>query len=55
MNNFPLFFIHIPKTAGSSFRVAAEQYFGSEATYFDYGNGSKETSESIETVNAEKV
>ena len=43
MNNFPLFFIHIPKTAGSSFRVAAEQYFGSEATYFDYGNGSKET------------
>ncbi|AMJ95901.1 hypothetical protein AVL56_17350 [Alteromonas stellipolaris] len=43
MNNFPLFFIHIPKTAGSSFRVAAEQYFGSDATYFDYGQGSKET------------
>ncbi len=41
--NFPLFFIHIPKTAGSSFRVAAEQYFGSEATYFDYGKGSNET------------
>jgi hypothetical protein len=43
MKNFPLFFIHIPKTAGSSFRVAAEQYFGSEATYFDYGKGSNET------------
>ncbi|CAI4169539.1 conserved hypothetical protein [Alteromonas macleodii] len=43
MNNFPLFFIHIPKTAGSSFRVAAEQYFGSEATYFDYGKSSNET------------
>ena len=43
MNNFPLFFIHIPKTAGSSFRVAAEQYFGSDVTYFDYGKGSKET------------
>jgi hypothetical protein len=43
MNNFPLFFIHIPKTAGSSFRVAAEQYFGPDATYFDYGLGSKET------------
>ena len=43
MNNFPLFFIHSPKTAGSSFRVAAEQYFGTEATYFDYGKESSET------------
>lgn len=42
-NNFPLFFIHIPKTAGSSFRLAAEQYFGSDATYYDYGKGNKET------------
>jgi hypothetical protein len=42
-NNFPLFFIHIPKTAGSSFRVAAEQYFGAEATYYDYGKENKET------------
>lgn len=42
-NNFPLFFIHIPKTAGSSFRVAAEQYFGSDATYYDYGQGNQET------------
>lgn len=43
MNNFPLFFVHIPKTAGSSFRIAAEQYFGREATYCDYGKNSKET------------
>jgi hypothetical protein len=42
-HKFPLFFIHIPKTAGSSFRVAAEQFFGSESTYFDYGKGAKET------------
>ncbi|WP_282146545.1 hypothetical protein [Alteromonas stellipolaris] len=46
-NNFPLFFIHIPKTAGSSFRVAAERYFGSDETYYDYGKGNKETHSDI--------
>lgn len=41
--NQPLFFIHIPKTAGSSFRVAAEQLFGKELVYSDYGRNAKET------------
>ncbi|MCU7554455.1 sulfotransferase family 2 domain-containing protein [Alteromonas sp. ASW11-19] len=43
----PLYFIHIPKTAGSSFRVAAERYFGTEATYYDYGAGAQETHQDI--------
>lgn len=41
--NEPLFFIHIPKTAGSSFRVSAENYFGPIYTFFDYGVDSPET------------
>lgn len=38
-----LLFIHIPKTAGSSFRKAAEAYFGSQNTFYDYGPKAKET------------
>lgn len=38
-----LFFIHIPKTAGSSFRKAAESYFGIQNCFYDYGNKSSET------------
>lgn len=38
-----LFFIHIPKTAGSSFRKAALDYFGKSNTVFDYGARSDET------------
>lgn len=41
--NEPLFFIHIPKTAGSSFRVSAENYFGPRYTVYDYGLESPET------------
>lgn len=41
--NEPLFFIHIPKTAGSSFRVSAENYFGHKYTIYDYGSESPET------------
>lgn len=37
-------FIHIPKTAGTSFRKSAENYFGSNNTFYDYGEGVKDTS-----------
>lgn len=36
-------FTHIPKTAGSSFRYAAEHYFGSEKTMFDYASKARIT------------
>lgn len=37
-------FVHIPKTAGSSFRLAAERHFGAEALLFDYGAEAAQTS-----------
>ncbi|MAR01142.1 MAG: hypothetical protein CMI00_11495 [Oceanospirillaceae bacterium] len=43
MNIERMLFIHIPKTAGSSFRLAAERYFGKEFTFFDYGPKSHDT------------
>lgn len=39
-----LFFVHIPKTAGTSFRQGAEKYFSSERIVYDYGANSKVTS-----------
>jgi len=42
-----ILFIHIPKTAGTSFRLAAKEYFGEEHTFFDYSPDSVETSEEI--------
>lgn len=42
-----LLFIHIPKTAGTSFRIAAQNYFGSSNSFFDYGEKNKETSQLI--------
>lgn len=33
----PLFFVHIPKTAGTSFRLGAEKIFDKEAIVYDYG------------------
>ena len=45
--NYPLFFIHISKTAGSSFRVAAERYFGKEHVFYDYGPKANETNPDI--------
>jgi len=38
-----ILFLHIPKTAGSSFRKAAETYFNIQNTYYDYGIKSTET------------
>ena len=37
-------FVHIPKTAGSSFRLAAERHYGPEALLFDYGPEAAQTS-----------
>lgn len=46
-----LFFIHIPKTAGTSFRKSAEQLFTKAYTLYDYSPKSSETSSLIlETV-----
>ncbi|HEY3237896.1 MAG TPA: hypothetical protein VGJ84_24465 [Polyangiaceae bacterium] len=48
MSNFPelIFFIHVPKTAGTSFRNAAEQRF-SGRVLLDYGRNNPATSEAI--------
>ena len=44
---FMHYFIHIPKTAGTSFRVAAERYFGADRVLYDYGKQSPVTSHSV--------
>jgi len=41
---FPWVFIHIPKTAGTSFRVAAENHLGKGRTVRDYGSKAPYTS-----------
>jgi hypothetical protein len=46
MNNHILF-VHIPKTAGTSFRLAAQRYFGDDNTFYDYSPSSVETSEEV--------
>lgn len=43
----PLFFVHIPKTAGTSFRKSAESYFGSDKVLCDYSPDSPDTSELV--------
>lgn len=40
----PILFSHIPKTAGTSFRVALEDYFGENKILADYGLNSERTS-----------
>ncbi len=39
----PVFFSHIPKTAGTSFKKAAQEYFGTNGIARNYGNKSVET------------
>lgn len=41
------FFVHIPKTAGTSFRSAVESRFGRSRVLCDYGHESEATSKSI--------
>lgn len=45
---FPILFVHIPKTAGTSFRLGFEQYVGNqERLLFDYGEHANKTSDFI--------
>ena len=45
--SMPLIFVHIPKTAGTSFRVSANNYFGEEHVLNDYGLDSDSTSQIV--------
>ncbi|AJY51404.1 MULTISPECIES: sulfotransferase family 2 domain-containing protein [Halomonadaceae] len=40
----PIFFVHIPKTAGTSFRKAAEEFYSASHVVYDYSPASEETS-----------
>ena len=40
----PIYFVHIPKTAGTSFRKASETFFGLRHVVYDYADDSNETS-----------
>lgn len=40
----PIIFVHIPKTAGTSFRASAEAWFGKRRLLFDYGSQARKTS-----------
>lgn len=40
-------FVHIPKTAGTSFRIGAEKSFGSKSIIYDYGANSQDTSKLV--------
>lgn len=44
---YPVIYLHIPKTAGTSFRISAEHYFGPWNVLNDYGEKSPNTSEDI--------
>lgn len=46
---FPIIYLHIPKTAGTSFRMSAEQYFGPDQVLNDYGEESPNTSDDIKS------
>lgn len=43
----PIIFLHIPKTAGTSFRWGADSFFGKEKVCLDYGQASAVTSEIV--------
>jgi len=46
-SNKHILFIHTPKTAGTSFRIAAEEYFGKQNTFYDYSPAASETSKEV--------
>lgn len=43
MNESPQFFIHIPKTAGTSFKKAVSEFYGEKNIIRNYGSNSSET------------
>lgn len=45
----PLFFVHIPKTAGTSFRLGAEDYFKNDSILYDYGQKSPVTASTVKS------
>jgi hypothetical protein len=45
--NYPIIYLHIPKTAGTSFRISAAKYFGNEQVLYDYGDDSESTSPAL--------
>ena len=44
----PVFFVHVPKSGGTSFRVAVEQSIGKGRVCGDYGSTSQHTSPAIQ-------
>ena len=49
-----ILFVHIPKTAGTSFRIGLEQAFGRQKLLLDYGPDSPETDADIQRLYAQK-
>ncbi|MFA7554984.1 MAG: sulfotransferase family 2 domain-containing protein [Spongiibacteraceae bacterium] len=45
--SLPLIFLHIPKTAGTSFRLAANDIFNQDAVWLDYGPESESTTPEV--------
>lgn len=43
----PIHFVHVPKTAGTSFREAAKKYYGKRSILSDYGEDERETSDLV--------
>lgn len=46
-NNQHILFVHIPKTAGTSFRMAAEEYYDPNTIFYDYSLDFIETSPTV--------
>jgi len=46
-DNLPLIFVHVPKTAGTSFRNSLVSNIGHEGVLFDYGKAEKLTSKDV--------
>ena len=45
-----ILYVHIPKTAGTSFRQGLVQIYGRKSLFFDYGRDAPETNEAIRTL-----
>ncbi|SFV71240.1 hypothetical protein MNB_SV-13-469 [hydrothermal vent metagenome] len=45
--NQHILFVHIPKTAGTSFRISAEEYYAEDEVFYDYSIQARETSKLI--------